>query len=216
MSLRYALLALLTAGPATGYDAAKRFSGSVGHVWHAPDSQIYPELRRMEKDELVEGEPVRWGPHSTKTQYRITETGLSTFRKWMNTPLDHTPERDAHHMQAAYFEWAEPERAREILRTHIEYYTTQIAMLTEVQKGIVDRTDPAIIRRLTHYPPEKHARIIAYKAHTYEGMISRSRSEIVWAREGLELIDDLPEPTSTDATQLDSISAAPTLTGETT
>ncbi|EDV5156957.1 PadR family transcriptional regulator, partial [Salmonella enterica subsp. enterica] len=58
MSLRYALLALLTARPMTGYDLAKSFHVSVGHVWHAPDSQIYPELKRMLADGLVEGESV--------------------------------------------------------------------------------------------------------------------------------------------------------------
>lgn len=188
MSLRYALLALLTAGPLTGYDAAKRFSGSVGHVWHAPDSQIYPELRRMERDHLVEGEQVRWGPRSTKTQYRITEDGIAAFRIWMNTPLDHAPVRDAHHMQAAYFEWADPEQAREILRRHIAYYSEQVDLLVKVRDGIKGGTDPAIIRRLTHYPEQDHARIIAFKAYTYEGMIARSRSEIDWAEAGLDLI----------------------------
>jgi PadR family transcriptional regulator AphA len=56
MSLRYALLALLRVGPLSGYDLQKQFSLSVGHVWHAPDSQIYPELRKMEAAGLVEGE----------------------------------------------------------------------------------------------------------------------------------------------------------------
>ena len=191
MSLRYALLALLTAGPLTGYDAAKRFGGSVGHVWHAPDSQIYPELRRMQKDGLIEGEQVRWGPRSTKTQYRITDDGIAAFRTWMNTPLDHAPERDAHHMQAAYFEWADPDRARAILHRHIEYYTTQVELLTAVRDGIKAGTDPAIVRRLDHYPQHEHARIIAYKAYTYDGMIARSRSEIDWANKGLVLLDEL-------------------------
>ena len=48
MSLRYALLAVLTAQPMTGYDLARTFHASVGHVWNAPNSQIYPELHRME------------------------------------------------------------------------------------------------------------------------------------------------------------------------
>ncbi|WP_327118429.1 PadR family transcriptional regulator [Nocardia sp. NBC_01730] len=193
MSLRYALLALLTGGPLTGYDAAKRFGGSVGHVWHAPDSHIYPELRRMHKEGLVESEQVRWGPRSTKTQYRITEDGVAAFRQWMNTPLDHAPERDVHHMQAAYFEWAEPEYAREILRRHIEYYTTHVELLTDVRDGIRAGTDPVIVRRLGNYPDHEHARIIAYKAYTYEGMIARSRAEIDWARSGLELVDRLSQ-----------------------
>ena len=50
MSLRYALLALLTVEPMTGYDLSKRFESSVAYVLHAPDLQIYPELRRMERD----------------------------------------------------------------------------------------------------------------------------------------------------------------------
>jgi DNA-binding PadR family transcriptional regulator len=190
MSLRYALLALLTAGPLTGYDAAKRFGGSVGHVWHAPDSQIYPELRRMQSDGLVEAEQVRWGPRSTKTRYRITDAGLSDFRAWMNTPLDHAPIRDAHHMQAAYFEWSEPDKAKAILLEHIEYYRTQVQLLTEVRDGILSRADPAIIRRLERYPAPDHERIVAYKAHTYDGMIARSQAEIDWATEGLQIIEE--------------------------
>ena len=87
MSLRYALLALLTAQPMTGYDLAKAFHSSVGHVWHAPDSQIYPQLRRMETEGLVTGTSVPWGPRGTKTRYDITDAGLTAFRELfpMNT-----------------------------------------------------------------------------------------------------------------------------------
>ncbi|WP_338890889.1 PadR family transcriptional regulator [Rhodococcus sovatensis] len=195
MSLRYALLALLTAGPLTGYDAARRFGGSVGHVWHAPDSQIYPELRRMQADGLIEGEQVRWGPRSTKTRYRITEAGMQSFRSWMSKPVDHAPERDAHHMQAAYLEWADPDEARLILRTHIEYYTAHVALLTAVRDGIAARTDPAIVRRLEARPDSEHEQIVAFKVFSYSGMIARSQSEIEWASTGLELVDRLNDST---------------------
>ncbi len=198
MSLRYALLALLTAGPVTGYDAAKRFRGSVGHVWHAPDSQIYPELRRMQADGLIEGVQIRWGPRSTKTQYRITAAGVQDFRRWMSRPLEHTPERDAHHMQAAYLEWTDPDEGRFILRTHIAYYTEQVALLTSVRAGIVDRTDPAILRRLQARPESEHEKIIAYKAFSYSGMIARGESEIDWATAGIDLIDRLQSSTNRD------------------
>ena len=40
----------------TGYDLSKAFQASVSHVWHAPDSQIYPELRRMAAVGLAEVE----------------------------------------------------------------------------------------------------------------------------------------------------------------
>ena len=194
MSLRYALLALLTAEPLTGYDAAKRFGGSVGHVWHAPDSQIYPELRRMEREGLVEGEQVRWGPNSTKTRYSITENGIRAFRDWMSTPLDYAPMRDAVHMRAAYFEWADPDSARECLRRHVDHYTEQIAQWTAVRDAILDLSNATIAMRVQKYPAEEHERIIAFKAYAYDGLIGRGQAEIVWARQGLELLDKLSPP----------------------
>jgi len=48
MSLRFALLAVLSAEPMTGYDLLQFFDASVAFIWHAPHSNIYPELRRME------------------------------------------------------------------------------------------------------------------------------------------------------------------------
>ena len=53
MSLRHALLALLDATPMTGYTLAKHFDQSAAFVWHAPHSQIYPELRRMAAAEPI-------------------------------------------------------------------------------------------------------------------------------------------------------------------
>ncbi|MEP9395669.1 PadR family transcriptional regulator [Gordonia sp. VNK1] len=191
MSLRHALLAMLTAGPSTGYDAAKRFEASVGHVWHAPDSQIYPELRRMEKDGLIVGEQVRWGPRSTKTQYSITEEGENALREWENASLDYQPVRDPVHMQAAYYEWADPDRARDHLRRHIAHYREQVELWTSIRTSIVEATQPNIAKRVAKFPAEDHERIIAYKAFAYEGLIDRGMSEINWAEKGLELIDKL-------------------------
>ncbi|MFZ2529569.1 MAG: PadR family transcriptional regulator [Rhodococcus sp. (in: high G+C Gram-positive bacteria)] len=194
MSLRYALLALLTAEPLTGYDAAKRFGGSVGHVWHAPDSQIYPELRRMESEGLIDGEQVRWGPKSTKTRYSITDAGIRAFREWMDTPLDYAPVRDAVRMRAAYFEWADPGSARDCLQRHIAHYTEQIAHWTVIRAAILDTTNETISERLRKYPAEEHARIVAFKAFAYDGLIARGEAEIAWARTGLELVDKLSPP----------------------
>lgn len=191
MSLRYALLALLTAEPLTGYDAAKRFDGSVGNVWHAPDSQIYPELRRMEQDGLVTSESVRWGPNSTKKRYAITDDGVREFRAWMGTPLDYTAERDTPHMQAAYFEWTSPSRAREHLTRHMDFHRAQAQRWTVVRQAILDATSPTVATRLAKFPADEHRRILAYKAFAYDGLIARADAEIEWARKGLELIDEL-------------------------
>lgn len=194
MSLRYALLALLTAESLTGYDAAKRFSGSVGHVWHAPDSQIYPELRRMEQAGLVDGKQVPWGPRSTKKQYSITVLGIEAFREWMCTPVEYTPARNVHHLQAAYFEWTDTEHARAHLLNHIEYYTAQLAQWKIIHRSILERTNLTMVKRIEKYPEEQHERIVAFKAFAYEGMLSLAQAEIDWAHKGLALLDRVASP----------------------
>ncbi|WP_285244088.1 PadR family transcriptional regulator [Pseudarthrobacter sp. fls2-241-R2A-127] len=193
MSLRYALLALLTVEPMTGYDLSKRFESSVAYVWHAPDSQIYPELRRMERDGLLTGEEIPWGPNSRKTQYRITAAGIAALREWMNTPLEYSRERDPVHLKAAYLELADPKAARAHMQAHIDYHTLRreqwAAMINELRTG----TNVMLSKRLAKTPESDRQRTTAYKIFTYEGLIARAQTEIEWAQRGLKLIDSLDE-----------------------
>ena len=191
VSLRYALLALLTAQPMTGYDLAKAFHVSVGHVWHAPDSQIYPELKRMLADELIVGESVPWGSNSTKTRYAITETGERAFTQWMGEAVECPHERDPAHLRAAYFEWAEPGAAREVLQGHIAHYLERREQWQGQLDAIRDRSHPILVQRLKSDSAHGEASIVAFKEFTYEGFIERADQEIAWARRGLALLDRL-------------------------
>lgn len=193
MSLRYALLALLSVEPMTGYDLSKRFETSVAYVWHAPDSQIYPELRRMEKDGLLAGEQVPWGPNSKKTQYRITAEGAAAFRAWMNTPLEYSRERDPVHLKAAYLEWAEPQAAKAQMLAHIADHTIRRGQWEEQIHELQTGTSLMLNKRLAAMPKSEHKRITAYKIFAYEGLMARAQAEIDWARNGLKLIDSFDD-----------------------
>lgn len=191
MSLRYALLALLNVEPMTGYDLFKEFETSVGHVWHAPDSQIYPELRRMEAEGLLEGEEIPWGPRGKKRQYHVTEAGLLAFRNWMNTTLEYARIREPAHLKAAYLEWAEPEAAREQMRAHIKHHAGLLEQWSEKVREINEGTSPMLTRRLAHTPEADREKTIAFKRFTYEGLITQAEAEVAWANRGLKLIDKL-------------------------
>lgn len=191
MSLRYALLALLTAQPMTGYDLAKAFRVSVGHVWHAPDSQIYPELKRMVADGLVADEAVPWGPSSTKTRYSILEDGIAAFVRWLDEPTEYAPERDPAHLRAAYFEWADPDAARRRLREHIDHYAVRRVQWQAQLEAIRDRTHPILAERLRTDTRHDADAIVAFKVFTYEGFLDRADLEIAWAQRGLALLDEL-------------------------
>ncbi|GAA3922343.1 PadR family transcriptional regulator [Microbacterium invictum] len=189
MSLRYALLAILRVGPLSGYDLQKQFSQSVGHVWHAPDSQIYPELRKMASLGLIEGEEQARGERGTRRVYHVTDAGNAAFEEWMASPLDYQRVRDPAHLRAAYLETTTPEAAREFLTRHIAVWEDELAQFQGQLDAIELMSSTMLSRRLSVTPPANRERTIAYKRFTYEGLAERARTEIDWARRGLELVD---------------------------
>lgn len=191
MSLRYALLALLRVGPLSGYDLQKQFSLSVGHVWHAPDSQIYPELRKMEAEHLIEGEEQPRGQRATRRVYHMTDAGERAFFDWMQTPLEYARVRDPAHLRAAYLETATPEVARDFFHRHIVQWERELAQWEGELLRIEEVANPMLVRRLAVTAPEDRERTIAFKRFTYEGLVDRARGEIAWAQRGLGLVDEL-------------------------
>ena len=189
MSLRYALLAILRVGALSGYDLQKQFSLSVGHVWHAPDSQIYPELRKMEQEGLVEAEEQTRGERGRRRLYHVTDAGDRAFLDWMTAPLDYQRVRDPAHLRAAYLETTTPEAAREFLARHITAWSAELAQWEGELARIDALSNPMLVRRLAGTPDEERERTIAYKRFAYEGLVERARGEIEWARRGLDLVD---------------------------
>ncbi|MGO3474469.1 MAG: PadR family transcriptional regulator, partial [Brevibacterium aurantiacum] len=126
MSLRSALLALLRIGPMSGYELQKQFSQSVGHVWHAPDSQIYPELRKMATEELIVAEEQTRGSAGMRRVYHVTEAGERAFTDWMNGPLKYQRTRDAAHLRAAYLESADQAAVYAFLNEHIAHWKSEL------------------------------------------------------------------------------------------
>lgn len=191
MSLRYALLALVRVGPQSGYELQKQFAVSVGHVWHAPDSQIYPELRKMEAEGLIRGEEQARGERGTRRMYHLTPEGDAAFLAWMAAPLDYQRVRDPAHLRAAYLEAGTPADARAFLRAHIAQWRSELEQW-EGELVRIDAVDsPMLRRRLAVTAEEDRERTIAYKRFAYEGLVERARGEISWAERGLALVDRL-------------------------
>lgn len=191
MSLRHALLALLEAGPMTGYELAKQFDASVEHLWHAPHSQIYPELRRMETAGLVEAESLPRGERATKRAYSLTEAGAIELVAWVRSSEVAAPVRDPAYLKATYFEYESFDETRRHFREHREHHH---AAQEHWQRHIsrLQHHDTALMkRRLDRAPAEAHEAIVAFKVHAYEGLVERARAEVAWAERGLALVDRL-------------------------
>ncbi|GAB3618415.1 helix-turn-helix transcriptional regulator [Okibacterium endophyticum] len=189
MSLRYALLALLRVGPQSGYDLYKQFEVSVGHLWHAPDSQIYPELRKMETEGLVRGEDQVRGERGTRRVYHVTDLGEASYREWMEGPLSYSRVREPANLKAAYLEAASPEAARAFLEGHIRHWQGELEQWDEELMRIDTRANPMLRRRLDATPDGDRDRVVAFKRFSYEGLVDRARAEIAWAERGLKLVE---------------------------
>ncbi len=88
MSLRYAILGLLSLGDFTGYDLSKRFTGSIGFFWSAKHSQIYPELAKLSDEGCVTFRQVEQDSRPNKKLYSITESGRQDLQDWLASPLE--------------------------------------------------------------------------------------------------------------------------------
>jgi DNA-binding PadR family transcriptional regulator len=91
---RYVVLGMLTAAPMTGYGLRKAIEGSVGHFWQESYGQLYPTLRKLAEEGLVEARATRGGPGRGGATYHITERGRALLASWVALPPVLEPERN--------------------------------------------------------------------------------------------------------------------------
>ena len=196
MSLRHALLALLDAGPMTGYELAKQFDVSVAYLWHAPHSQIYPELRRMETAGLIVAESLPRGERGTKRAYSLTEAGGQELVRWVEALETSPPARDPAYLKATYFEYGSFDQARRQFIEHREHHRQVMEHWQRHIARLQRRDTPLLQKRLALAPAPAHESVVAYKVHAYEGLVDRARAEVAWAERGLSLVDRLEHGSS--------------------
>jgi PadR family transcriptional regulator AphA len=92
--LGHAILQLLTRNAASGYDLKKRFFSSVGHGWHAYDTQIYRELKSLEAAGFVTGKVAQGRSGPQRRLYSITASGRESLIEWLTSDLDLTKTKD--------------------------------------------------------------------------------------------------------------------------
>ena len=76
------ILGFLSLGPRSGYDIKTVVDRSTRFFWAASYGQIYPELRRLEEEGLVEGEDQPNGGRSRRV-YRLTPAGREALQDWL-------------------------------------------------------------------------------------------------------------------------------------
>ena len=80
----YIVLGLLSFGdPLSGYQIRKRGQNLKYFYWSPAQSQIYRELRRLQKNELVDSWHVEQEGKPNKQMFQINAEGTAVFKHWL-------------------------------------------------------------------------------------------------------------------------------------
>ncbi len=182
MSVRHALLALLSEGPKYGLQLREEFEARTGEVWPLNVGQVYTTLQRLERDGLVESDATE--QDSPQKGFRITASGAGELARWLRTPPDlASPPRDELVIKVLVAMRLPGTDVREVVQVHRRYLVELMQQWTRIKEAeagsdlnlalVVDaelfRLD-AVVRWLD----------------TADGRIKRAAAEAPEASEGLE------------------------------
>lgn len=83
MSIKSAILGILSWKPSTGYELKKIFEDSSFMYWSGNNNQVYKALISMEDEELVTSKVIHQDNSPYKKIYTITEEGLKELKEWV-------------------------------------------------------------------------------------------------------------------------------------
>src|SRR6478736_3280166 len=134
MSVRHALLALLSEGPKYGLQLRQEFEARTGEVWPLNVGQVYTTLQRLERDGLVEtsdGEGER-----SRKRYRITCAGDRELAAWLRTPPELVPPpRDELVIKVLVALQVPGTEIHEILQAHRRHVIEVMQRYTRIKAG---------------------------------------------------------------------------------
>lgn len=174
-----AIMQLLSRHPASGYDLKSKFFSSVGHGWHAYDTQIYRELRRLEENGYVSGEEASGRAGPKRRIYTLTDRGRDALADWLASPIDAVRYKDEVSLRVWTAELFPPGALAAYLSSVIEQWRESLEH--QVMSLAALRSDPESDRA------DVRARCMAIE---YSVTITQAR--LNWARQTLLSVEALP------------------------
>jgi DNA-binding PadR family transcriptional regulator len=137
MSVKHALLALLSEGPKYGLQLREEFESGTGEVWPLNVGQVYTTLQRLERDGLVESDDTtEVGPQKG---FRITAAGAEELAAWLRTPPDlSSPPRDELVIKVLVALRIPGVDVHEVLQVHRRYLVELMQQWTHLKEDEAD------------------------------------------------------------------------------
>lgn len=176
----YAILGLLGMGPRSGFDIKKESEEVLGHFWHESYGHIYPILRRLHRDGLVDKRVQEQSGRPNRHIYSITEDGLAELREWLVSPVEVTPPRNELLLKVFFGRHSGPGAVRDVL---VDYRARQSERRGHLQ---------AVVERLDAEQREDPSYV--YWRLTAELGLRAMKVVTEWADDAIATLEEMEEP----------------------
>jgi len=140
VSVRHALLALLSEGPKYGLQLREEFEAGTGEVWPLNVGQVYTTLQRLERDGLAESDGA--DAEGPQRRFRITAAGQRELAGWLRTPPDMTsPPRDELVMKILVAMRVPGTDVPGVIQAHRRYLVQLMQQWTRIKESLVGESD---------------------------------------------------------------------------
>ncbi|MDV4151333.1 DUF4180 domain-containing protein [Clostridium sp. AL.422] len=170
MSIKLAILGILSWKPSTGYELKKIFEDSTFMYWSGNNNQIYKALISLEDEGFVTSEVFHQDSSPSKKIYTITDGGLKELKNWIVSSPDSPEIKKTFLVQLAWSDMLSDKELSEILTN----YENEIKVQLIIQKEKY--------RRALH-SPNRSARESLLWEMISENIISTYNNELNWVRE---------------------------------
>lgn len=127
MSLKHALLGWLSLEPSTGYDLKGKLDHSTQYFWRAELSQIYPTLKGLQAEGLVDMTVEHQEDRPSRKIYAITPSGQHELKNWLATPAEPSAVRDSFLIRIFFGSHLDTETLLSQLREQRQFHAGNLA-----------------------------------------------------------------------------------------
>ncbi|MFJ1927785.1 MULTISPECIES: PadR family transcriptional regulator [unclassified Streptomyces] len=141
MSLKYAVLAALLEGDASGYDLAKVFDVSVADFWSTTPQQLYRELDRLAGSGLIKARVVEQQRRPNKRMFTLTEAGRASLAAFTAEPPRPIAIRDELLVMTQAVDAGDQDAVRASVAERMEWARAKLARYERLRDRLLDGRD---------------------------------------------------------------------------
>ncbi len=132
MSVKHALLGILSERERHGYELKSAFDERVGEFWSLNYGQIYTTLDRLEREGLVEWREEPQAKRPDRKIYRVTARGRRELVAWLGRPITRTRAlRDELFIKLLFVRRGDVESVLDLIQRQKETYLGRMKRLTQ-------------------------------------------------------------------------------------